>query len=516
MVKKILAVALIMATILSFATKLTILHINDTHGRAWAFNETNNPNIGGFAAIATIVEEVRKEVESQGGYVLFLHAGDINTGVPESDQLDAAPDILALNLMKLDAATFGNHEFDKPKTTLQKQISLASFPFVSANFTDPEGIVKVEAYIVKDFGNLRVAIFGLTTEETAILEPIHLNGATFANAVETAKSLLPELKTKADIVIALTHLGWEPEGEGKTTSKQLAQFVDGIDIIIDGHSHTRFEKAPFVNNTIVAQAWEWGKYVGRLDLEIENGKIVSWNWKPIPVNLKVHKGKDAEGKDIYEFVDKPYEENFYVKTVLAYFKAVGSEKLNTVIGETKILLDGERANVRSKSTNLANMICDSMIWKTNADLAFTNGGGIRASIKPGNITIRDVLTVLPFGNTLYVIKMTGEQIMKVLDYAATVKEGQGAFLQSGGLIWKSVGGKVVEAKIKGEPLDPNKLYTVVTNDYMAQGGDGYTMLKGLPGYNTGFTMDSVLVQYIQEFLKGVVQDYDSQLRYVRQ
>ncbi|MFN3282949.1 MAG: 5'-nucleotidase C-terminal domain-containing protein, partial [Pseudothermotoga sp.] len=295
--------------------------------------------------------------------------------------------------------------------------------------------MKVKAYIVKDFGNLRVAIFGLTTEETAILEPIHLNGATFANAVETAKSLLPELKAKADIVIALAHLGWEPESEGKTTSKQLAQLVDGIDIIIDGHSHTRFEKAQFVNNTIVAQAWEWGKYVGRLDLDIENGEIVSWSWKPIPVNLKVHKGKDAEGKDIYEFVDKPYEENFYVKTVLAYFKALGSEKLDTVIGETKILLDGERANVRSKSTNLANIICDSMIWKVNADLAFTNGGGIRASIKPGKITIRDVLTVLPFGNTLYVIKMTGEQIMKVLDYAATVKEGQGAFLQSGGLIW---------------------------------------------------------------------------------
>lgn len=514
--KRILVIALILVTILSFATKLTILHINDTHGHAWSFNETNNPNIGGFAAIATIVEEVRKEVESQGGYVLFLHAGDINTGVPESDQLDAAPDIVALNLMKLDAATFGNHEFDKPKTILAKQIALANFPFVSANFTDPEGVVKTKPYIIKDFRDLKVAIFGLTTEETAILEPIHLNGATFTNAVQKSKDLLPELKTKADIIIALAHLGWEPEGEGKTTSKQLAQLVDGIDVIIDGHSHTKFENAQFVNNTIVTQAWEWGRYVGRLDLEIQNGKIVSWSWKAIPVNLKNYKGKDAEGKDIYEFVGKPYEENFYVKTVLSYFKSLGSEKLDTVIGETKILLDGERANVRSKSTNLANMICDSMIWKVNADLALNNGGGIRASIKPGKITIRDVLTVLPFGNTLYVIKMTGEQIMKVLEYAATIKEGQGAFLQTGGLTWKSVEGKVVEAKINGEPLNLGKLYTVVTNDYMAQGGDGYTMLKGLPGYNTGFTMDSVLVQYIQEVLKGVVQDYDSQLRYIRQ
>ncbi|HEY8542906.1 MAG TPA: bifunctional UDP-sugar hydrolase/5'-nucleotidase [Pseudothermotoga sp.] len=514
--KKIFTIVLILVTILSLATKLTILHINDTHGHAWSFSETNNPNIGGFAAIATIVEEVRKEVESQGGHVLFLHAGDINTGVPESDQLDAAPDIVALNLMKLDAATFGNHEFDKPKSVLAKQMALANFPFVSANFTDPEGVVKVKPYIVKDFGDLKVAIFGLTTEETAILEPIYLNGATFGNATQVSKALLPEMRTKADVIIALAHLGWEPEGEGKTTSKQLAQLVDGIDVIIDGHSHTKFENAQFVNNTIVAQAWEWGKYVGRLDLDIENGKIVSWNWRPIPVNLKNYKGKDAEGKDVYEFVGKPYEENFYVKTVLNYFKSLGSEKLDTVIGETKILLDGERANVRSKSTNLANMICDSMIWKVNADIAFTNGGGIRASIKPGKITVRDVLTVLPFGNTLYVIKMTGEQVMKVLEYAATIKEGQGAFLQTGGLIWKSIGDKVVEAKIKGEPVDPNKIYTVVTNDYMAQGGDGYTMLKGLPGYNTGFTMDSVLAQYIQQVLMGTVQDYDSQPRYIRQ
>ncbi|MGJ8454681.1 bifunctional UDP-sugar hydrolase/5'-nucleotidase [Pseudothermotoga sp. U03pept] len=514
--KKFLTFLLVMVCILSYAAKLTILHINDTHGHAWSFSETNNPNIGGFAAIASIVEEVRQEVESQGGHLIFLHAGDINTGVPESDQLDAAPDIIALNLMKLDAATFGNHEFDKPKTVLAKQMKLAAFPFLCANFIDPEGVVKPQAYVIKEFEDIKIAIFGLITEETAILEPIHLNGATFKNAVQTSKELIPELRSKADIVIALAHLGWEPETEGKTTSKQLAQMVDGIDVIIDGHSHTKFENAQLVKNTIVAQAWEWGKYVGRLDLEIENGKITSWKWQAIPVNLKVYKGKNAEGKDIYEFLGKAYEENFYVKTVLTYFKLLGAEKLDTVIGETKILLDGERTNVRSKTTNLANMICDSMIWKVNADVALTNGGGIRASIKPGKITIRDVLTVLPFGNTLYVLRMTGEQLMKTLEYAATIKEGQGAFLQVGNLFYKSVGGKVVEAKVKGQPIDPNKVYVVVTNNYMAGGGDGYTMLTGLPGYDTGFTMDSVLAEYIQKVLNGVVETYDSSPRCVRE
>jgi 5'-nucleotidase/UDP-sugar diphosphatase len=515
-VRKFLALLLLVIVCFGFATRLTILHINDTHGHAWTFSESGNPDIGGFAAIATIVEEVRKEVESQGGHVLFLHAGDLNTGVPESDQLDAAPDIVALNMMKLDAATFGNHEFDKPKTTLAKQMKLASFPFVCANFADPEEIIKQEPYIIKDFENLKVAIFGLTTEETAILEPIHLNGATFSNAIETSKKLVPELRSKADVVIALVHLGWEPQGEGKTTSRELAQMVSGIDVIVDGHSHTKFDEAQIVNNTIVVQAWEWGKYVGRLDLEIQDGKIVSWNWRPIPVNLKIYKGKDDSGKDIYEYAEKPYTENFYVRTVLSYFKSLGSEKLDAVIGETKIILDGERTNVRARDTNLSNLICDAMAWKTRADVALTNGGGIRASIKSGKITIRDVLTVLPFGNTLYVIKMTGKEIMEVLNYAATIKEGQGAFLHTSGLTWKSVAGKVVEAKINNEPIIPEKIYTVVTNNYMAQGGDGYTMLKDLPGYDTGFRMDSIVVEYIQTALNGLIEDYDSNPRYIRE
>lgn len=514
--RKFLTVALTIIAILIFATKLTILHINDTHGRAWPWSETNNPNIGGFAAIATIVEEVRKEVEAVSGHLLFLHAGDLNTGVPESDMLDAAPDIVAFNMMRLDAMVLGNHEFDKPKEILAKQMKLAKFPFLSANFYDPEGIVKPSAYVVKDFGGLKVAIIGLTTEETAILEPLHLKGARFENCVETTKKIVEELRGKVDLIVVLAHLGWEPEGEGKTTSKQLAQRVDGIHVIVDGHSHTKFETAQLVNNVIVVQAWEWGKYVGRLDLEVENGKIVSHSWKLIPVNLKIHKGKDAEGKDIYEYVDKEYKEHFYVKTVLDYFKQLGDEKLNTVIGKTHVLLDGERTNVRSKSTNLTNMICDAMVWKVNADVALMNGGGIRASIKPGDITVRDVLTVLPFGNTLYVLKMTGEQLMKVLQYAATIKEGQGGFLQTGGLIWKSVAGEVVEAKVKGEPIDPNRVYTVVTNNYLAGGGDGYTMLTGLTGYDTGFRLDSVLVEFIQTVLKGEIKDYDSSLRYIRQ
>jgi len=152
--KRFLTVLLLIATMILFAARLTILHINDTHGHAWPWSETNNPNIGGFAAIATIVEEVRKEVEASQGHMLFLHSGDMNTGVPESDMLDAAPDIVAFNMIKLDAMVLGNHEFDKPKEVLAKQMKLAKFPMLSANFRDPEGIVKPQPYVIKDFDDL--------------------------------------------------------------------------------------------------------------------------------------------------------------------------------------------------------------------------------------------------------------------------------------------------------------------------------------------------------------------------
>lgn len=492
--RRILAILLVVHVLaLLFGARITILHVNDTHGRAWTTSD-----LGGFAVIATIVESVRKEVESSGGYVLFLHAGDLNTGVPESDLLDAMPDILALNMIGLDAMAVGNHEFDKPREVLLRQMKLAEFKFLSANIVDSEGKPFFTPYLVKQLGDVRVAIVGFTTEETEILEPLYLEGLRFKNVIEVARELVPRVREESDIVIALVHLDWgTPTRRNVTTTHQLAA-VEGIDVIIAGHSHTKLEKAEVVNGTILVQAWEHGKYVGRLDLEVENGKIVNWSWKPIPVDPKV------------------YPEDRQISKVLAFFKKLGDEKLDTTIGETKILLDGERENVRSKSTNLSNLIADAMRWKVGADIAFTNGGGIRASIKPGVIKIRDILTVLPFGNTLYVLEMKGKDVLKVLEYAATVEPGKGAFLQVSGLKWKSKGGKVTEVFVNGEPLDPEGTYKVVTNNYMAQGGDGYTMFAGLPGYDTGFLMADAVVEYIQKVLKGVVEDYDSSQRYVRE
>ncbi|HQC38955.1 MAG TPA: 5'-nucleotidase C-terminal domain-containing protein, partial [Thermotogota bacterium] len=276
-----------------------------------------------------------------------------------------------------------------------------------------------------------------------------------------------------------------------------------------------FTQAPVYGDTILVQAGEWGKYLGRLDLWIVDGEIIDWEWEAIPVNLKYIAGKDAENKTVYDFVGEPVEQNPRVLAAMEYFYNLGGEKLNEVIGKTTIQLEGERSNVRSKATNLANLLSDAMVWKSLADFAITNGGGIRASIKAGDITYRDVLTVLPFGNMIYIVNLTGSEVMRLLNFASNVAAGQGAFPQFGGITFTVENGQVKNVLIQGKALEMDKVYKVATNDYMAGGGDGYNVLKDnkANGYDTGFVLADALMLYF-EYL-GTVQEYDSNQRMVK-
>ena len=197
---------------------LTILHTNDHHGHFEKFNPYPVSDVGGLAAQSTLVNVIRAELKKSGGHSLLLSAGDVNTGVPESDMLNAEPDIKLMNLLGYDAMALGNHEFDKPRDVLMKQKEWAKFPFLSANVIKNDGTPLVEPYIIKDFDGLKVAIFGLTTRETPILVlPKNVEDLKFKNVIETSKSLVPKLRQEADVVIALTHLGFYEESGGGVT-----------------------------------------------------------------------------------------------------------------------------------------------------------------------------------------------------------------------------------------------------------------------------------------------------------
>jgi 5'-nucleotidase/UDP-sugar diphosphatase len=173
---------------------------------------------------------------------------------------------------------------------------------------------------------------------------------------------------------------------------------------------------------------------------------------------------------------------------------------------------GDRSVIRSQDTNLAHLITDAMVWKTGADFAITNSGGIRASIQPGEISYRDILTVLPFGNTLYQLKATGEEVMDILEYTATVSAGQGAWPQVSGITYTIEGETVSDVMINGEPIDLDETYTIATNNYLAYGGDGYSMLEDLEGYDTGFVLADVVQDYVAEI--SPITDYDDEPRII--
>ncbi|NQU02967.1 MAG: metallophosphoesterase, partial [Syntrophaceae bacterium] len=341
----ILSLISIPANLLAKVYKLTILHTNDHHGHFMKFDPYPEKDVGGLAAQSTLVNIIRAEIEKAGAHLLLLSGGDINTGVPESDLLDAEPDIKLMNIIGYDAMVLGNHEFENPLGVLMKQQKWAEFHFLSANIVKGEiGEPLFRRYILKDFDGLTVAIFGLTTEEVPILTPPeHTKTLKFKGIIDTARALVPELRREADIVIALTHAGlWEDSGQGHKTAGdlKLAQEVSGIDIIIGGHSHTAMKEPRIVKDTIIVQAGAYSEYVGRLDIAFDSdkGDIRDHTFHLIPVNKK--KGIQYGGKHYYAYDGTGYMEDQEILSAMKPYLKKINQALSQTVGETVLQLQG--------------------------------------------------------------------------------------------------------------------------------------------------------------------------------
>ncbi len=336
---------------------------------------------------------------------MLLSGGDINTGVPESDMQDAIPDFKGMNLLGYDAMAVGNHEFDNPRDILAMQQSLAEFPFLSANIFDAgTGKHVFEPYTTFDLDGLRIAVVGFTTTDTPKqTSPENVKGLDFQSPVAVASKLIPELEKQADIIIATTHMGHYQNGNHGINAPgdvTLARSVKGIDLIVGGHSQDPLFKPDLQNDTYIVQAQEWGKYVGRADFEYTNGQLTLTRYQLIPVN-----GSED---------DKVIPENQAMLSLLSPYQEKGQQLVEGKVGAVDQRLMGERSEVRFQPTNLGTLLTEALMEKSGADLAVMNGGGIRSSINSGEITYKDVLTVLPFGNTLTTVDMTGKEILAQL------------------------------------------------------------------------------------------------------
>ncbi len=499
------------------SVRLTVLHTNDHHGRFWR----NNDGEYGLAARKTLIDRVRAEVAAQGGHTLLLDGGDVNTGVPESDTQDAEPDFKGMKALAYDAMALGNHEFDKPLPVLAKQMQWAGFPMLSANiYKDGKRLYK--PYEVLERGGLKIAVLGLTTDDTRkMVDPANIAGVEFRAPAQEAAQLLPELKRQAHVVIAATHMGHYPDGQRGVNAPgdvEMARAVKGLDLVVGGHSQNPVcmleqngayqRNEAYVpgtacqpdrqNGTWIVQAHEWGKYVGRADFEYANGELRLLHYALLPVNLK-KTVKGADGKDSKQPYTEAIAEDPAMLALLQPYQDKGRAALDVVVGESDGLLNGKREDVRAKPTNLGVFIASVMQRKAKADLAIMNSGGVRDSLPAGKLTYKDVLKVQPFGNMLAVVELSGAELQAYLAAAAKMTAGSGAFPQFAGVRLVIEGGVLQSATVGGAPIDPQRSYRLAINNFQANGGDGYPKLSKHPGYvNTGFVDADVMREYLSK------------------
>lgn len=480
--------------------ELTILHVNDSHGAVLA---TENGE-GGFVSMATYVKNVR----AQNKNTLFMHAGDINTGSALSNMFNAEPDIVSFNEMGCDVATFGNHEFDGTLEKLQQQMKISKFPWISANIKMGNKYLG-EPYIIKDYDGFRVAVIGLTTLRTLVIASPD-KSLTFIDEIEAAKEMvkLVREKEKADIVIISAHMGDVLEAEDQNTTIKLAEQVSGIDLIVDGHAHSLFAEPKVVNGTPIVTANEYGKYIGNGVMKIVNGKKVSFTWKPIAITTKAFP-PDAN----LDALLKPYIDK-------------ANASLKDVVLKTTDLFEFGNRLTRYKEMAIGDFITDAIVSYVEStgvkvDGAIVNGGGIRAELPKGDVTRENIMTVLPFENYVYVLTLKGSDVVKLFEFIGSVKPGAGAFAQVSKNIRYTItydsdgNSKISDVTIGGNPIDTNRTYRIATNDYMAKGGDGYTVFTtSIDTYNTSVLMSTAVIEYAATLKKAVTPATDGRINLV--
>lgn len=461
-------------------TWITLLHTNDMHARAV---EGSSGEMG-FAKVAGIFEAYKAENPN----TLVLDAGDAVHGTTFATLMSGSSVAEAMNLMGYDVMAPGNHEFNYGTERLLELADSLNFPVISANVRrNDNGDRLFDPYVIKELDGIRIGIFGLTTPETAYkTHPNNVKSITFSDPAQEAQSIVNELKDQTDIIIALGHIGMDESS--LDTSLGIVNEVDGIDVFIDGHSHTVLDNGlETTGGTLIASAGEYTKHVGVVDLWIDKGVVVDKKARL----LNAEAAADIEPMEtVAEHVQKVLEDQ---ETILA-----------EEVGKAAVYLEGAREKVRAGETNLGNLLADALIYVTKADVSLTNGGGIRASIDEGVITKGEVITVLPFGNQIVTLKVKGSDIKAALENGVSdYPEPKGAFPQVGGMTFKidpnaAAGSRVHSVKIGGKALDEKAVYTLATNDFLAAGGDEYTMFGSYPQAGMFGSLDEALIAYIQE------------------
>ena len=497
----------------SMAGKTVIVHSNDVHGA-----------IAGYANMAALAAEY----ESQGAKVIVADAGDFSQGKVEVSSNKGLNAVKMMNAAGYDVATLGNHEFDYGYAQLKENLKEATFSTICCNILDENGKPAFEGSKVFDIDGLKVGFIGVNTPESQTkANPALIKGLTWLAGNDMVKAVQAEAdKLKADgtdVIVVLSHLGVDSESK-PNRSTDLWAGLKGVDFIIDGHSHTVMEKGD--NNEPIQSTGTAFENVGVIVIDNATKKIE----KNMLVKVTEDSAKDeAVAKAAQDITD-----------------AINAE-YGTVFAKSEVELNGDRSyntktdlyGNRDGETNLGDLITDSMVWSVKKTggvtvdekniVAVTNGGGIRAAIKAGDITKKDVNTVLPFGNTIAVVYVTGAELLEALEASTYCSPDSaiGGFPQVSGINYTVDASKAYDANdttypgstyygpktinrvtidsINGQAFDAKATYAVITNNFLAAGGDTYyAFASATAQFDTGIPLDEALMDYITTELKGTI------------
>ena len=444
---------------------LTILHTSEHHGTLQPIDRGPFKGLGGVARRAALIEQVRKETR----HVLLVDSGDLLVGTAMSSVFRGVPDIAALNLMGYDAVAAGNHDFDFGIGHLRDLQKKARFPFLCTN-ARPKDPGVCQRFVIKSVGPLRIGLLGLIGKSSYpdMFNRTAIRELEFHDPIAAAKAVVAEFRERVELLVAITHQETEED-------LALAKAVPALDVIIGGHTLgfdgllLPGQPTPVRGRTellgagpIFVKTHRQGRALGRLDLLFHEGKVRFAEARNLPVDSFL-----------------PQDEK--VSRLVQNYTRRLDELSDQVLGEALLDLEGERLQVRTRETNFGNLLSDLARRHAGTEIALLNAGLIRGSIPSGPITLKRVMEVLPFDAPLISFKITGSQLWDAMENSVShLPKASGRFLQVSGMSYvfdpaAPVGSRIKEIQVNGITLDLTRRYSVVVDQFLAEGGDGYAM-----------------------------------------
>ncbi|GAB6096552.1 bifunctional UDP-sugar hydrolase/5'-nucleotidase [Desulfatiferula olefinivorans] len=442
--------------------------------------ENGAEEVGGIARLATLIRQIRTENVSENRQTIVLLAGDILQGTPMSTVFKGEPDIICLNAVGVDAMTVGNHEFDFGLENFMTLKEKAAFPFLSANIIVKEsGALLCRPMVEMPLQEgVSLSIIGMTTQELlSTTKAENVSTLDVRDSLSAVNRVYAEARKRGPVLL-LSHSRQE-------TDRRIARALPDLTAVIGGHDQILMSPYGIEGRVPIVQAFEKGRYLGRLDLSIDpatrRAKLTDVHYIKVTADIIPDPEIDA---------------------IVSEYDARLGHQFKEVIAQAETFLNGEREHIRYQETNLGNFITDIMRSHTGAEIALINAGALRASIKAGPVTVEDVFRAMPYGNELVRLNLTGAELQQALQRSVRGSRGDedGGFLHVSGITF-DVRGKTVEnirVGAEGRPLEPASLYAVVAPDFLASGGDGHEVFRGKPTIQTGSPLRELIIDTIRQ------------------